>query len=361
MKSSNNDKKPNGPLFNGRGFCAFVRKNKPHHIESADVKGFSNVWQKASVCWVDYVVENFNREAKGAAAYLGFSESLLNSLLKNKRSGYEDLKTEMGILLPAITAKGFDVKLTPVLILIKENIIVTLHTKEISRFFRIRRYAETFMRKLPTRLLKQDKITLLLIRLIDENNSRNFEHLLEIEEQGDKLSEILSDSSTSRDIIGKQIHKMKHALITYLGGLWATVDALNSVRYGDADLLTDDPHIINRVTALVTEVNSHIGLAEHLSEVLASGLEVLQSIYNNQLQILNNRLALLVSYLTIIGTALLVPNTIATVLSGPMFHMESDDIGWYIPLLVISTVVSTFIAWYAVRKMGLLPKNPDAR
>ena len=87
----------------------------------------------------------------------------------------------------------------------------------------------------------------------------------------------------------------------------------------------------------------------------------MQSIYNNQLQILNNRLALLVSYLTIIGTALLVPNTIATVLSGPMFHMESDDIGWYIPLLVISTVVSTFIAWYAVRKMGLLPKNPDAR
>jgi magnesium transporter len=214
------------------------------------------------------------------------------------------------------------------------------------------------MRKLPADMPKQDKITQLLIRLIDENNSRNFEHLLEIEEQGDKLSEQLSNPNTPRNIIGTHIHEMKHALITYLGGLWATIDVLNSVRYGDADLLTDDIHILDKITALMTEVSSHIGLAEHLSEVLASGLEVVQSIYNNQLQILNNRLALLVGYLTIIGTALLVPNTIATAMNGSIFTLGPEDKGWYLALLLISTVVSTVVAWVIVKKMNLLPKKP---
>lgn len=38
----------------------------------------------------------------------------------------------------------------------------------------------------------------------------------------------------------------------------------------------------------------------------------MQSIYNNQLQSLNNRFALVTAYLTVLGTAFLVPNTIAT-------------------------------------------------
>src|SRR3989338_9746880 len=107
---------------------------------------------------------------------------------------------------------------------------------------------------------------------------------------------------------------MKHALIVYLGSLWSTLDVLNSLRYGDPLLLTDEDRLLDQLDALSSEVNTHIVLAEHLSEVLASGLEVLQSIYNNQLQVLNNKLAMVVTYLTIIGTAVLVPNTIATVM-----------------------------------------------
>jgi len=71
----------------------------------------------------------------------------------------------MGMLIPAITVKGFDVKLSPLFILIKEGIIVTLHSTEVQRFLRLRRYAETFMRKLPAKMVKTDKITSLLIRL----------------------------------------------------------------------------------------------------------------------------------------------------------------------------------------------------
>ena len=89
-----------------------------------------------------------------------------------------------------------------------------------------------------------------------------------------------------------------------------------------------------------------------MSEVLASGLEVLQSIFNNQLQALNNRMARVMTYLTVIGTAVLVPNTLATIFSNSAFNMQPDDLWWYVTLLVVSTVLSTWLVWLWVRKMG---------
>jgi len=349
----------NGLSADDKGYCASLLATRTEHLESKDISDFCHLVQEASITWIDYVVEDFEKEAIGAATALGFSEILVKSLLRNQRSGYEDLGDEVGIILPAIIVTGFDVKLNPLLILVKENLIFTIHNTEVRRFSRIRRYAEAMLRKFPLEMTQMDRLTSLLIRLLDENNSRNFDYLREIEEQGDKLSEELADPKTSRQQLGQKIYTMKHALIIYLGGLWATVDALNSLRYGDANLLTDDPKLLNRMSGLLGEVNTQIGLAEHLSEVLASGLEVLQSIYNNQLQILNNRLALTVAYLTIVGTAVLVPNTLATILSGTMWQLSADFQGPYIILLVVSTVLATALAWWTVKRMGWLPKRPD--
>ncbi len=343
-----------------RGFCAIWKNGKTEHLRSETLKDFAPMIKKSSVVWVDYIVEDFEKEAVSTAVSLGFSENLVKSLLENIRSGYEDLDTEMGLLLPAIHVKGFEVILEPQLILIRDKMVYTVHTRETTRFFHVRRYAETFLKKLPKKMPQNDKLTMILIRILDESNARNFDHLQEIEEGGDELSQILSDTKASRVMVGEKIYAMKHALIVYLSGLWATVDALNSLRYGDATLITDDQKILDRLSGLVGEVHAQISLAEHLSEVLASGLEVLQSIYNNQLQILNNRLALLVAYLTIIGTALLVPNTIATVLGNSAFQMGPGDVGWYVALLAISTIVATFVSYYAVKKAGLLPKRADS-
>jgi len=345
--------------FEKMGFCAAVIKGRTQHMEADTIKDFIPLIKNATIAWIDYVAEDFAKEAVEKAGELGFSENLSVSLLKNSRSGYEDFGNEMGVLIPAIHVEGFDVTLSPLLVLIRKNVLITIHTKETRRFFRVRRYAETLMKKLPNSASLQDKITILLMRIIDENNARNFDHLQEIEEQGDELSRVLADPKTPRNVLGKEIYQMKHALIMYLGGLWATVDTLNSLRYGDADLLTDDAKLLERFGALIGEVQAQIGLAEHLSEVLSSGLEVLQSIYNNQLQILNNRLAMLVGYLTIIGTALLVPNTIATVAGNSMFEFTKNDVGWYIGLIIFSTVIATVVSWLAVKKMKLLPKSPE--
>jgi magnesium transporter len=162
-----------------------------------------------------------------------------------------------------------------------------------------------------------------------------------------------------RETLAPKIYDMKHALITYLDALWQSVDVLHALRYGDAELITDNPKLLARMNLLAEDVNRQIGLAEHLSEVLASGLEVLQTIYNNQLQVLNNRLALVMTYLTIVGTAVLVPNTLATIFSNSAFDMKSDDIGWYVTLLVVSTVASTWLVYWFLKKRGWIPKRMD--
>jgi magnesium transporter len=141
--------------------------------------------------------------------------------------------------------------------------------------------------------------------------------------------------------------------------LWATLDVVNSLRHGDAELMTDNPKLLARMGILSDDVNRHIALSEHMSDVLASGLEVLQSIYNNQLQILNNRLALVMTWLTILGTGVLVPNTIATVLGSSAFDMGPEDRGWYILLLITSTILATWAAYWWVNKKGLMPRNVE--
>jgi magnesium transporter len=151
---------------------------------------------------------------------------------------------------------------------------------------------------------------------------------------------------------------MKHTLITYLNTLWRTLDVLHSLRYGDAQLISDNPKTLAQLGLLAEDVNRQIGLSEHMSEVLASGLEVLQTLYNNQLQILNNRMALTMTWLTILGTAVLVPNTLATI-AGSFGGMGARELWYYIFLLVWSTGISTTMAYWWVRRKVQLPSSPQ--
>ncbi|MBD3209946.1 magnesium transporter CorA [Candidatus Micrarchaeota archaeon] len=342
-----------------KGFCVALLKNgKTAEKEARVAKEFSKLIRKSSVSWVDYIVEDLQKDALGVASSLGFSDQLVSTLLKGaSESGYEDLDKEFGLLVPVIFAKGFEVEIDHLLLLIKKNVVVTIHTTEASRFFRLRRYGKIFMQKIQPRDKKQDQVTMVLTRLLDENNSRNFDSLRHIEQSADKVSEKLSRTDTPREEIGQEIHLMKHALMIYLHGLWQTIDVLNTLRYGDPELLSDDERLLERIGALVIEVNYQIQLAEHMGEVLASGLEVMQSIYNNQLQILNNKLALLVGYLTVLGTAVLVPNTIATIFGVPFFTFGADFLPYYLLIIAASTILSIVLAYWWVRTTGLLSQQ----
>jgi magnesium transporter len=368
MASSQNGNGSNNSLGEEKcpGFCAIRNEGGTQSLCAKNVEAFLPLIAQASIAWVDYIVNDFDKEAMIVANKVGFSETLVRRLLKEPvdrsraRSGYEDLDSEMGLLLPSIHVNNFDVVIEPLLILLKKNLVLTIHTRELTHFYQLHRYAGGFLKKLPDKMQQTDWLTLLLLRIIDENNSMNFEQVAVIDEAGDEVSRELADLKTSRALLGGKIYQMKHALVSYLLGLWATVDALSSLRYGDADLITDNNKLLNRIGIVVNEVHVQIGLAENLSQVLASGLEVLQSIYANQLQLINNKITMMVGVLTIIGTALLVPNTLATIFSQTnIFVFTPADTWWYITLLAGSTFLATSGSWWWVRKIGFLPKNPD--
>ncbi|HSV50085.1 MAG TPA: hypothetical protein VLH35_07185, partial [Candidatus Acidoferrales bacterium] len=115
--------------------------------------------------------------------------------------------------------------------------------------------------------------------------------------------------------------------------------------------------------------------SEHMSEVLASGIEATQAIYNNQLTIANNQLTIsnnkltlrnnhlskLVAYLTIVGTAILIPNTIATVLGNSVWTIGPDFLGAYLTLMIVATVVGSLLMWVWVKRAGLIDDDKDAK
>lgn len=313
--------------------------------------------QRSALTWVNFTCRDLESEGAAIAASLGFSGSLVPALLRGYVSAFDDRDYELGMMLPAVRVRGTDLTSFPLLILVRRGLILTLHSEDVFRLINFSRYAEGFARKLPAAMPPEDKLTLMLSRIIDENNNRNFEQLREIEEQADKLSESLVDAASDRRALGRSIYEMKHTLINYLDTLWYTLDVLNNLRYGDADVITDNPKVLAKINLLVVDITQQISLSEHMSEVLASGLEVMQSIYNNQLQVLNNRMSMTMTWLTILGTAVLVPNTLATV--GALLSLSGKMLWWYIGVTGIATVTSTALALWWVKRKVAIPARPD--
>jgi len=342
-----------------RAICVSLpHKGKPVRVYGNSPSEFISTLQASSLAWVNFMVDDLQKDGTEIAVKLGFSDSLVPTLLKGYHAAFEDRETEIGIMVPAVKISKLDIQSHPLLILVRKDLIVTIHSGAIERLIQFSRYADTFMRKLPDTLDLPDRLTLMLARILDENNSHNFEHLREIEEQADDMGVLMLDPKTQRLEIGKQIYELKHALITYLNALWRTLDVLHSLRFGDAQLVSDSPKVLAQIGLLVEDVNRQIALSEHMSEVFASGLEVLQALYNNQLQVLNNRMALTITWLTVLGTAVLVPNTLATVF-GSMAGLETNWLIWYTAILFLSTANATVLAYWWVKRKVQLPGAPD--
>ena len=238
--------------------------SKPIKLQGDVARDFLSYSQSSTLTWLNFTVKDIEKEGIEIATTFGFSESLVPVLLKGYFANFEDRDVELGILLPAVRVKKVDFSSFPLLVLVKKNLILTIHTEDVTRLVNFSRYAETFVRKLPESKLPEDKVTLMLCRIIDENNNRNFEQLREIEDLADCLSESLIDPKAERNLLGKSIYEMKHALIMYLNSLWRTLDVLNNLRYGDADVITDNPKVLAKVNLLVVDVTQQISLSEHM-------------------------------------------------------------------------------------------------
>ena len=350
---------PHGNVSHAQFCAALLQSGECVRVEYNTTDELKPVLEKAKIAWINYLVDDLKTQGEDVATSLGFTGGLIGKLLEGTGySEYIDNDIELALLVPAVTVKNLEVYVNPLIILMRKGLILTLAGKEVVRLVRFSRYADTFLRKIPTDVLWQDALTLALIRIMDENNDRNFDYLREIESQADELSKELMDPKTPRNRAGPMIYSMKHALITYMNSLWATLDVVNSLRYGDAEVITDDPKIIERITMLSSDINQQLELSEHMSEVLASGLEVLQTIYNNQLQMLNNRLAWLATWLAIVGTGILVPNTLATIY-GIAPIAEHLGYGFIISSLVIASLLSAAVVFGVLKWKNWMPKRED--
>jgi len=337
-------------------FCVAMQKNGNTVKLEGKVDGFLKTIKSSDFSWVNVQVDDLKEDGKKVASQLGFNTSIIDELVAQRFSGYDDHNTQLGLLLPAVRVAELEVEMNKLIILMRDNLIVTIHGEHVTRLVKFARYAETFFKKVPKNLDDVDKLSLVLIRIFDENNERNFDGIRSIQEQGEEISKYLINPTSPRRQLGHDIYRMKHALITYLETLWASLDVVQYLRYGDAELITDDAIILQKIGMLSSDLTRQISISEQMSTVLASGLEVLQSIYNNQLQMLNNRLALVVVWLTIVGTAVLVPNTIATVFGVPPI---AERLTWYtmVWVILLSTILAVVGVYWFVKKKGLLPKK----
>lgn len=409
---------------NTRGYCAILKPRGTASMFSSKIDDLLTQLDHAQIAWIDFIVDDFEKDVVEYTNKAGFSQQLVNKLLVNVNGSYEDHDAELGLLLPAIHVEGYDVNIEPLLILMRDNLIMTMHTHKRSRFFQMRRYGETYLRKLPKKIDTVDMVSLILVRIIDENNSWSFKQLQEMNERTEDLTMDLKDPNFVDAHVGDQVFELKKGLLRYLSALWGLSDTLSSLRYGDADLISDSPEIAQRIIFLQNEVHQQLTLSEHLSGVLASSLESLKSIYNNQLQdrnnalqdlnnkmqernnllqeknnqlqdtnnalsvknnqlsernnelaeltiimtkrnnqltSQNNRLTMLGAFLAILGAGFIVPNTIATVMSQTnIFTFGPGDMSWYLALIFGSTIATLYAVYWWVKKIGLLPSIEDA-
>jgi magnesium transporter len=342
------------------GFMVAVTDGKPARIDTPRVHDVVRPLHAADFAWLNFEVEDLERDAQRIASVLGFSGTLIEQLTRAENSEYDDRDTELGMVTPIIRVENLEVEVQPLFVLVRDNFVLTIYQRgKVTRFRKFARYAETAMRKIKPELLVPDKLTLLIMRLLDENNNRNFEGIRTIEDQGERIAGELIKESLDRRAIAPQIYQMKRALIQYLDSLWASLDVIQNLRHGDAELISDDEQLLGRIALLGDDVQRHIQLSEHMSEVLSGGLEVMQSIYNNQLAVLNNRMNFVITWLTVLGTAVLVPNTLATVLAAAPPELTIVNPWLYLGLMVGSTAMATGAAYLWVKRAAPLPKQLD--
>ncbi len=289
-----------------------------------------------NLTWIECVVDSITTEAPKILENLGITmDSAV--LLSGYVSSYEDRGETLGLMLPFVVTGNSKTQTSPLLIFIKKDLIVTIHDDYGGKIARLYNYSNTLLRKLPKDPQNwADRQTILLARIIDEISETNFSILRLIVERAEQLELDLAGSRQIERDLSLELSNMKTALLTFLNAVWATYDTVQNLKYGDADMISDDDAILAKFEVILGRLDRQIQMSENVMQMIATGINVIQT------QV-SNKLALLVVWFTVAGTAVLVPNTLATVFS--LFPNHQDNFGWMIATIVASTIVSAIVTY----------------
>jgi len=307
--------------------------------------------------WVDHTAADI-KDAARVAVEFGFSNILMNTLKTDKLSEYVDLDTELGMKIPSVRVERPEPEIEPTYFLVRENLILTIHGVEASHLAQFFRYADVYLRKMHSSITLSERRTSFLIRLLDENCNDHFDQLRFIEDHADAVGYELSEMDAHIKDVGKRIFQVKHITIVYLSTLWHLLDVINSLRYGDAELIDDNQKILGKMNFMSEDISRQVELSEAMSEVLVSGMDVLQALYSNQLMIVNNRMVLALTWMTVLGTALLVPNTLATIFAYAV-GLDFDIMVWSVLVIILATATMSSLAYWWTKSWTVVPRSPD--
>jgi magnesium transporter len=309
-----------------------------------------NFSKNSRLSWFNFVIGDISLGTDDVASDLKLKIPP-GGLLSGYLSNYEDKNDILGMMLPIVRAEKEEVNTTPLLIYLKKNILITIHDEYTEHLLRLSQYSDNFMKKLPLGGSPQDPQTFLLARVIDEIAERNFRALRSIIEQAEIIQIELARSQTPPKSLSIEIFTIKQSVLTFLNAVWAIRDVVHSLRYGDADMVSDDSDVLVKFDIILADLDRQLSMAEHVLEVLAGGMSVLQTMFQANLQSVSNLMTSVLLWLTIFGTAILLPNTLATIYGIPSLPLYGDSWIWITVSLALSTIFGTWIVYYYVKKV----------
>jgi magnesium transporter len=311
-----------------------------------------SVSSSCTVSWTECIVDDLPEAAKDVTKALGITLDP-SIVLASYLSGYEDRGEILGLMLPTIMFTGSKVRVTPMLIYLRKDHIVTVQDEHAGKILRLSEYASTFFRRLPTKPEEwADRQTTLLIRIIDELSEHNFTVLRMIVEAAEQIEIDLAGLRQIPRDLTVEMSSIKTSVLTFLNAIWATHTTVHSLRYGDPDMVTDNDTILSKFDVVLAGLERQIQMAEHVLEVLTAGMNVLQTE-------VSNKLGSFLLWLSVIGTAVLVPNTLATIY-GAFPAPESMSLTRLLAL-IFSTAGATYGSYWFVAKWWQKPRRVRRR
>ena len=310
-------------------------------LSNVKAEEVSSVSSTCAVSWTEYIVDDLLEAAKEVTQALTITlepSTLLGSYL----SGYEDSGDTLGLMFPIITFSGSKVRPTPLLVYIRKDNVITIQDEQAGKILRLSEYANRFFSRLPTKPEEwADRQTTLLIRIIDELSEHNFTVLRMIVESAEQIEIDLAGLRQIPRDLTLEMSNIKTSVLRFLNSIWATHTTVHSLRYGDPDMISDNDVILAKFDPILAGLERQIQMAEHVLEVLTAGMNVLQTE-------VSNKLGGFLLWLTVVGTAVLVPNTLATVY-GAFPAAEGEELPRLVGL-VLSTAAATFASYWVVHK-----------
>ncbi len=298
-----------------------------------------------NLTWIECVVDDIVTETPKILEKLNIGMDS-STLLSGYLTEYEDAGDTLGIMVPFIFTGENRTQTSPCLIFVKKDLILTIHDDYGGKITKLYNYSNSLMRKLPqTPDSWAERQTMLLFRLLDEVSETNFSALRTIVERAEQIEIDLAGSRQIHRDLSTELSNMKRSLLSFLNAVWATHDTVRNLKYGDPDMLTDDDDILEKFEVILATLDRQIQMAENVMEVISTGITVIQTESTNQL-------TKLIVWLTVAATAVLVPNTLATIFGIP--GLEFSWI-WVVPVLIIATAFSSIITFRWTKQYRILP------